>query len=143
MSSVKIPSLGTFRISANIVFFLSSKQPVHAHCSLLYMISDITPINNKERLGYSEKKQQRCENYRIKRIRVTEHPLQIHLLFAVRAHLLLPDDAPSSYAELMEPGCGVKARHSSMRATVQTYTGSKCHDSGKGSFLLKCERLYL
>lgn len=45
-----------------------------------------------------------------KRIRVAKHPLQIHLLFAVRAHLLLSDDAPSSYAELMEPGFGVKAQ---------------------------------
>lgn len=46
-----------------------------------------------------------------RRIRVAEHPLQIHLLFAVRTHLLLSDDTPSSYAELMESGCGVKARH--------------------------------
>lgn len=40
-----------------------------------------------------------------KKIRVAEHPLQIHLLFAVRAHLLLPDNAPSSYAELVKPEC--------------------------------------
>lgn len=33
---------------------------------------------------------------------VTEHSLQVHLLFTVRACLLLSHDAPSSYAELME-----------------------------------------
>lgn len=44
-----------------------------------------------------------------KRIRVTEHSFQVHLLFAVWAHLLLSHNAPSSYAELMEPGFEVKA----------------------------------
>ena len=38
------------------------------------------------------------------RIRVTEHPLEIHLLFAVRTRLLLPDDAPATDAELVKPG---------------------------------------
>ena len=36
------------------------------------------------------------------RIRVTEHPLEVHLLLAVRTGLFLSDDAPSSYAELMK-----------------------------------------
>lgn len=44
----------------------------------------------------------------VKRIRVTKHSLQIHLLFAVRAHLLLTNDAPASYAELVESWFGVK-----------------------------------
>lgn len=48
-----------------------------------------------------------------KRIRVTEHSFQVHLLFAVRAHLLLSHNAPSSYAEFMEPGYEVKAWYSS------------------------------
>lgn len=38
------------------------------------------------------------------RIRVTEHPLEIHLLFAVGTRLLLPDDAPAPDAELVKPG---------------------------------------
>ena len=36
------------------------------------------------------------------RIRVAEHPLQVHLLFTVRTSLLLSHNAPASYAELME-----------------------------------------
>lgn len=48
---------------------------------------------------------------RSKRIRVTKHSLQVHLLFAVWTHLLLSNDAPASYAELVEPGFGVKAQH--------------------------------
>lgn len=38
------------------------------------------------------------------RIRVTEHPLEIHLLFAVGTRLLLPDDAPAADAELVKAG---------------------------------------
>lgn len=38
------------------------------------------------------------------RIRITEHPLEIHLLFAVWTRLLLPDNAPAPDAELMKPG---------------------------------------
>lgn len=57
-----------------------------------------------------------------KRIRVTKHSLQIHLLFAVWAHLLLPNDAPASYAELVEPWFGVKAQH---RKTEQQLTRKK------------------
>lgn len=53
-----------------------------------------------------------------KRIRVTKHSLQVHLLFAVRAHLFLSHNAPSSYAELVEPGFGVKAWYSSKGARV-------------------------
>lgn len=56
-----------------------------------------------------------------KRIRVTEHPLQIHLLFAVRTHLLLPDDTPSSYAEFMEPGFGVKAQILNTRRSLNIH----------------------
>lgn len=37
------------------------------------------------------------------RIRITEHPLEIHLLFAVWTRLLLPDNAPAPDAELMKP----------------------------------------
>lgn len=37
-----------------------------------------------------------------KRIRVTYHPLQINLLFAIRASLLFPNDAPASNAEFMK-----------------------------------------
>lgn len=58
-----------------------------------------------------------------KRIRVTEHPLQIHLLFAVWAHLLLSNDAPASYAELVEPGFGVKAQHGRTGQQLNTLTG--------------------
>ena len=36
------------------------------------------------------------------RIRIAEHPLQVHLLFTVWASLLLSHNAPASYAELME-----------------------------------------
>lgn len=38
------------------------------------------------------------------RIRITEHPLEIHLLFAVWTRLLLPDNAPAPDAELVKPG---------------------------------------
>lgn len=55
-------------------------------------------------------------NARVSRIRITEHPLQIHLLFAVRAHLLLSNDTPSPYAELVEPGAGIKAQHCTVGA---------------------------
>lgn len=36
------------------------------------------------------------------RIRVAEHPLEIHLLFAVGTRLLLSHNAPAANAELME-----------------------------------------
>ena len=36
--------------------------------------------------------------------RVGEHPLQVHFLVAVRARLLLPDDAPASDAKFVESG---------------------------------------
>lgn len=35
---------------------------------------------------------------------VTEHPLEIHLLFAIWTRLLLPHDAPTPDAELVEAG---------------------------------------
>lgn len=38
------------------------------------------------------------------RIRITEHPLEIHLLFAVWTRLLLPNNAPAPDAELVKPG---------------------------------------
>ena len=38
--------------------------------------------------------------------RVGEHPLQVDLLVAVRARLLLAHDAPAANAELVEPKAG-------------------------------------
>lgn len=152
MSSVKRPNLGLDLILSEFVFIFSI-QPVHALWILLYIISDFTHIYSGIFRIFSEKKRQKQWNnaecvssVRItewKRIRVTEHPLQIHLLFAVRAHLLLSDDTPSSYAELVEPGYGVKARHCSMWATIQTYNGSKCHYFGHGSLVLKYENIVI
>lgn len=60
---------------------------------------------------------------RSKRIRVTKHSLQVHLLFAVWTHLLLSNDAPASYAELVEPGFGVKAQHGRSGQQLNTLTG--------------------
>lgn len=37
-----------------------------------------------------------------KRIRVVHHPLQVHLLVAVRARLFLTHNAPAADAELMK-----------------------------------------
>lgn len=38
----------------------------------------------------------------IKRIRIAEHPFQVHLLFAVWTGLLLADYTPTTNAELVE-----------------------------------------
>ena len=38
----------------------------------------------------------------MKRIRVVDHPLQIDLLFAVRARLLFTNNTPTSDAEFMK-----------------------------------------
>lgn len=40
---------------------------------------------------------------RTRRIRIAEHPLQVHLLLAVGTGLLLSHDAPASDTELVEP----------------------------------------
>ena len=46
------------------------------------------------------------------RIRVLEHDLEVNLLLAVRAGLLLANNAPSTDAKLMEAGTHtVKAQH--------------------------------
>lgn len=54
------------------------------------------------------------------RIRITEHPLQVHLFFAVWACLFLTHNAPASYAELMKSGRKtVKAKHAAMFETLK------------------------
>lgn len=59
-----------------------------------------------------------------RRIRVAEHPLQVHLLLAVGAGLLLTHNAPAAYAELVESGEGGRVK--------ETAAGSGIAPTGNG-----------